>query len=383
MLTSDGTWVRKDRVGERGIVSLPSTNAHLTARAKVALYGVASRSPGLRRVRDEYLRWKMLRAIRSLGTTLPASTIRLCDEYAIEVLGDRSYSPQLFLYSTIAGAFKDGWLPHRYYYGVVIPSVNGAYGHIAFLKALVPVVHSTASYPDLAYQVNGFLYDLTYQQIERSHLERMLFETSERIVFKGDFGSQGRGVRVLERGSVEWEVVYRSGNGVFQAYVDQHEFFAEYVRTSVATVRLTTAIDASGSPEVKASYLRLGRQDDTHVRSTSAIRVPVDPSSGRLGPLGYLPSWHSLSAHPDSAIPFTDREIPSFQTCKSTVLALHRQMPLCRIVGWDVIVDAEDRIRVLEWNGAGPYIEFSEATQGPCFKDLGWHELAKSTPTVV
>jgi hypothetical protein len=31
----------------------------------------------------------------------------------------------------------------------------------------------------------------------------------------------------------------------------------------------------------------------------------------------------------------------------------------------------------MEWNGSFPGIKFHEATQGPCFDDLGWEQLTE------
>jgi hypothetical protein len=37
---------------------------------------------------------------------------------------------------------------------------------------------------------------------------------------------------------------------------------------------------------------------------------------------------------------------------------------------WDLCIDGDGAVRVLEWNGGHNDITFSEATQGPCFADL-------------
>jgi hypothetical protein len=52
-------------------------------------------------------------------------------------------------------------------------------------------------------------------------------------------------------------------------------------------------------------------------------------------------------------------------------------VPFTSIIGWDVAVDENHNVKVMEWNGDHNDIKFSEATQGPCFSDLGWEELWK------
>jgi hypothetical protein len=50
-------------------------------------------------------------------------------------------------------------------------------------------------------------------------------------------------------------------------------------------------------------------------------------------------------------------------------------MPFVRCIGWDLTVDDQGAVQILEWNGGHTGIKITEATQGPCFADLNWHLL--------
>jgi hypothetical protein len=67
--------------------------------------------------------------------------------------------------------------------------------------------------------------------------------------------------------------------------------------------------------------------------------------------------------------------IPAFSKCVVTVLDLHKKIPFARCVGWDVTVDVDENVQVMEWNGGHNDVKFSEATQGPCLSDLKWERL--------
>ena len=69
------------------------------------------------------------------------------------------------------------------------------------------------------------------------------------------------------------------------------------------------------------------------------------------------------------------RRIPNFDNCVSVALELHRMIPYIRCVGWDIVVDKDNAVKVMEWNAVHNDIKLSEATQGPCFSDLGWEKL--------
>jgi hypothetical protein len=75
---------------------------------------------------------------------------------------------------------------------------------------------------------------------------------------------------------------------------------------------------------------------------------------------------------------YAGKKIPNFQNCVSTVLELHQQLPYVRCIGWDLIVDEQEQINLMEWNGLDNDIKVSEATQGPCFSDMGWEHLWKN-----
>jgi hypothetical protein len=163
---------------------------------------------------------------------------------------------------------------------------------------------------------------------------------------------------------------------VFQKRIVQHDTLARFAPGSVATIRMTTAVDDQGRIGLRACYLRLGRAQDACVQSRSHVRIAVDLASGALAEVGYLPDWQQVSAHPDTHVPFAGTRIPSFSACIATVIAHHRKFPLVRTIGWDLAVGRDGAVIVMEWNASHNDIKFSEATQGPCFADLHWDRFA-------
>jgi hypothetical protein len=295
--------------------------------------------------------------------------------YAIDVLGWEGYAPWLCVYSAIAGTFKEGWIPDNYYGKVVVPALKGRYGSISGLKPLSGLIFRSDVFPDIAYYVNGLLYTKSFETLNRYELKDLLFEESEKIVFKVDESHQGKGVFILDRSSFDDKTEQGLSNGVFQRYIDQHYLFEEFMPSSVATLRITTVVNDDGVCSVRACYLRLGRANDTHIKSDSHIRIPIDPISGDFAEEGYLTTWTTIDRHPDSKMKFAGNKIPAFLGCVSTVLELHRMVPFVRCIGWDVSVDKSNDVRVMEWNGVHNGIKFTEATQGPCFADLKWEKL--------
>jgi hypothetical protein len=298
------------------------------------------------------------------------------DDYAGDVLRWRGYAPWLYIYSAVAGEFREGWIPDNYYGEVVVPAMQGFYGQVSHYKSLSRRLFDSSAIPDVAYFVNGLFYSPHLEYIDEANLKAVLFSNSSRVVFKIDNAGRGDGVAVYDPRTFNIADIKKGGNGVFQKYIDQHDFFSALSPSSVATLRMTTAVDDAGHCSLRGVYLRIGRGSDTHVRSSSAISIAVDPRNGALADTGYFPTWQTTREHPDSHVIFAGRQIPAFDKCVATVLELHGKMPCVRCIGWDVVVDTSNNVGVMEWNGHHNGIKFSEATQGPSFRDLHWEKLS-------
>ncbi|MCA0932448.1 hypothetical protein LCM02_08295 [Lutimonas saemankumensis] len=310
------------------------------------------------------------------GKTDP-KLINLSNDYALDVLGWKGYAPWLYVYSSIAQTFKNGWIPDNYYGHVVVPKMKGNYGEISEYRALTNSLFKSLDFPDILYKTNGLYLSPEYQVISEKSVMEFLFKDSEIVVFKKDCGGQGKNVIILKKKDFNISKLEKLDNGVFQKYINQHSFFKEIMPNSVATIRITSVINDEGIVSVRACYLRVGRILDTHVRSNTHIRIPIHPLTGALDKYGFSTDWIHSENHPDTEFVFNNKRIPNFKKCIDTAISLHKMVPFSRIIGWDMIIDEYNSVKVMEWNGSYNDIKFSEATQGPCFSDLGWENLWK------
>jgi hypothetical protein len=320
----------------------------------------------------------VLARINEAQGKLSQERINECDEYAVGVLGGRQFTPWLYVYSAISGTFRFGWIPDNFYRSVVVPRLKGQYGEAAALNGFQTKFFGEGFFPDLFYSTNGLFVDPCDRVIDPLSVMRKHFASNDRIVFKPDNSAQGRGIRIFRKDQIGHEDFDGMGNGVFQEYITQHPFLESFHPNSVATIRMTTAVDKAGAVSLRACYLRFGSGSDTHVMSGTHIRVPVNVVSGELDANGFTVDWERIPAHPDTHKDFAGEKIPNFESCIATVLELHAMMPAVRCIGWDLTIDNNDDVKVMEWNGGHNDIKFSEATQGPCFSDLGWHSLNQS-----
>ena len=321
---------------------------------------------------------KALKKIEGYRGKLNPKFRKLSDEYAKEVLGNKAFSPWLYVYSAIQNDFKEGWIPDNYYQKEVIPTLNGDYGKIADRNFITPFLFPKAETLDVAYFINGKFCTPQSNIIDPKDLGEHLFKKHDKIIYKLENSRRGKGIFILKKDNFD-SSIYQSqsyGNGVFQKFITQHPFFSEFANKSVATIRVTTTSDPKGNISAKASYIRFGRNKDTHIKSKSAISVPVDINTGELHTKGYM-NWAEIEAHPDSNVSFHKKTIPHFKKCVDKAIEMHRVIPYMGCLGWDLTVDDLEQVQLIEVNGFNNGIKLSEATTGPCFKDLNWENLWK------
>lgn len=303
---------------------------------------------------------------------------KLCDDYAIEVLGHRRYAPWLYVYAHVWGKFAEGWIADNFYDECVLRHTSAAYGELSGLRSLNTRLFDAPEFPDLASQVNGMITDRNGKPVASKDLFDLLFSKSDRVVFKGDATQSGIGVKILHKASFDPGQLGSLGSGVFQEFIRQNELFERLGNSpAVATLRLTTAGDDAGRISLRGAYLRFGQAGMDYLLSSEEVNAVVDLSTGELGETGYLPSYLRIDRHPDAGIPFAGHSIPNYQECVRVALRCHARLPQVRCIGWDMCVDAEGAVKIMEWNGGHNGIKFTEATQGPSFADLNWQRFRR------
>jgi hypothetical protein len=274
-----------------------------------------------------------------------------------------------------AGEFKEGWLPDNFYLRIVLPVIQGRAREFARFKTLTRRILNTDLLPDVAYHVDGNWLDTQGRSVEPRHVPDLVYQSGPRVVAKADASAQGRGVTVFTQGRDDILALTGTGDYVIQRFVTQAPFFARFNPASVATLRITTVKVGTEPAGTRAAYLRLGRSDTDTILAASNVRVPIVDRRGTLAEIGSPPTWERLTAHPDTGEAFAGAVVPAFEKARAACEGLHDRLPQVTIIGWDVTIDAEERIQILEWNSVHPGIRFSEMTVGPSFADLGWERL--------
>ena len=83
---------------------------------------------------------------------------------------------------------------------VVLPRLKGRHGAILGLKSMSGRVFGSTTFPDVAYLINGKVFDASYNVISgNQRIMDTLFRYGDQVVFKEDNSSKGNGVMFFER----------------------------------------------------------------------------------------------------------------------------------------------------------------------------------------
>lgn len=327
-------------------------------------------------VQDRKRALKVLSVVERQSAAVAPAVRRQAEQYAASVLGSKRFTPWLLVYAAMAGEFRDGWLPDNFYGRVVVPNLNHALRYVADLKSFTRLVFRSDAIPDTGYLINGRFYDRDHRELPLQHVRDIVFDGCEAIIFKSDSSRQGKGVFTLNRSDFEPEAfASEHGNAAFQRLIVQHPFFDGFSPGGGTTIRVTTVRTLGADFEARAAYIRFPGTDQATVASASHVRVAIDLGAGSMAESGYLSDWSRVDRHPGSTNRFERVGVPAMERVVQRCVSMHEGVPHVGVIGWDVMVDADENVWIIEWNAKHNDIKFSEATSGPCFAGLGWERL--------
>lgn len=321
--------------------------------------------------------WRFRAHAARQGYDLSPQTVRQCNDYAREVLGSIRYAPWLKVYAAFYGRFAEGWIADNYYGRHVVRLLKGRYGRAVSLRPLGPLLFGTDAFADIGAYVNGAFYDHERRRTPDAAIADALFAYGDKIVFKRDNSGKGHAVHVFTPADFDPARLRALGNGVFQRWIDQHPALARIMPESVATYRISTALEPSGAISLRAAHVKFGRTGERTIVSESAVSVPLDLGANSLRGRGFSGDWTLHQAHPDTGTRFEGFAPPRFAETRDLALRLHATMPYAQSMGWDMTVDPDERIWVLECNATHNGITYAQAEDGAVYAGLGWERLWK------
>lgn len=137
-----------------------------------------------------------------------------------------------------------------------------------------------------------------------------------------------------------------------EEWVVQHEQYASVYALSLNTIRVTTMIGKDGIPFVFAACNQFGSEggitDNNHQNGIWAVTdiengvitdVEINPFSGKLN-----------LYHPDTNVPILGFQNACWDEVKQIALEAAKEIPECRMIGWDIAVRKDGSVEIIEGN---------------------------------
>ncbi|GEM_PF-279848 len=305
---------------------------------------------------------------------LTAKTEQLIDSYAKDKLGSVCFSPMLKAYAVYQGEFKEGWIPDNYFERHVLPRVNGFHRGIGDLRQIAKRILQTEEMPDLGYYVRGCWVSSENQVLTKAQAKEYFFSKTDQVIFKLNNSSRGNGFFRLNSKEFDRFDYSNSTDLVVQVPILQHDWYARFSPDSVATLRITTVKPWGNSARKLAAFMRFGRDGVDRITRNSRLLVGVT-ADGYLDRYSHDDECNLLNQHPDSKIKWEGNRLPGFDKMVKRCEELHDLEGTMEVIGWDVVLDQQDQMQLMEWNTGYPGIVHSEMITGPNFTQTDWSDL--------
>lgn len=284
-------------------------------------------------------------------------------------------SPKWALYySSKNGKFDPRYIPNTLYYTIIDQHFNARKLGYGFNdKNYYSKIFSDVKQPrTIVRNIGGLLFDGQYKQINFSDAIKRIISESEVIVKPSQESGSGRGIQFLKKDQVsEVKRLIRGSekNYIVQALVKQHPALENVHHGSLNTIRVCTLMLDDGV-HLLSAVLRMGvnksRIDNVTAGGISAAIKP----DGKLDKYAYTYyTGERFDKHPQGLV-FEGYEIPSYHKLIETVKLLAQTIGNFRLVSWDMAIDEDGDVLLIEANMRKGGINLHQFDNGPLFGDL-------------
>lgn len=139
-------------------------------------------------------------------------------------------------------------------------------------------------------------------------------------------------------------------NFLIECKMENCEALKKLNPTSLNTFRILTYRDLTGKPRYLKSFLRIGRLGGViDNASAGGIVCPIS-SDGVLSKYACTTFPYKEFETTDNGTPVGGYRIEKFPLLIETAIEAHARLPFFNLIGWDITIDKDDRIVIVECN---------------------------------
>ncbi len=299
-----------------------------------------------------------------------------------KALGNKPNTKWIKVYSSLNSIESPDYVTEADYYSKVEPLLNNSlfsesYSDKNFYHKIIPIEYLPKV---IIRNINGALYDEQYLPINYASAISSINVYEKLIIKKTIESGGGKDVMLLIKTEIGWVdnnnkaidignlLIEFSNNHNIQEYIRQFDYFAMFNSSSVNTIRLYTYKSViSNEVSVVNAVLRIGKQGSfVDNQASGGISVGIDLNSGKintfavdkLGRLFFDSNGYQFKEAP---------AIPLFQKMKETAIEIAHNFPYHKLLGFDICLDVDGKLKIIEVNNRNIEINFHQMNNGPLF----------------
>ena len=278
-------------------------------------------------------------------------------------------------YSAKNGKFDPRYIPNTLYYTKIDQYFNArklgyGFNDKNYYSRLFPNVKQPNT---LVRNIGGRLFDENYKQISlETALKRIRLEP-EVIIKPSQESGSGRGISFFRNDQIpevdEYLQNENERNYIIQAIVKQHPALEKVHCGSLNTIRICSLLLDDGV-HILSSVLRMGVNSSRIDNVTAGGISAAIKEDGKLDQYAYTYyTGERFDRHPQGLF-LKGYEIPKFSELKQCVVTLAQSIGNFRLVSWDLSVDANGDVLLIEANMRKGGINLHQFDNGPLFGNL-------------
>lgn len=241
-------------------------------------------------------------------------------------------------------------------------------------KALLDVYFPEMSFPKpLVRGINGLYFDERMNTVSLSQAKQILMDAGEFVIKPSIGTNQGFGVKRITKDlsqknycdTIEKVILDAGKDFIAQEVLKQAPEIEMFNASSLNCFRVTT-IYLNGRFDYVVA-LKIGKKGALRDNWNSGYWVKVD-KDGILNEYGYDWTLNKVDKS-DSGIVFKGKQMPCFREMIDHLEAMHKKIfPNCGVSGWDVTIDSDYKVRIVETNLWNPGTNIEQYVSGDFFK---------------
>ena len=248
-------------------------------------------------------------------------------------------------------------------------------------KALADVWFPSIPFPKVIMrQINNVYYNANMSIVsEKEAIDNLYNSGMEHVVIKPSIDSNcGKGVFKLDLSKTSMQEVLErirgyNGNFLVQEVVESNKEIRQLCPSSINSCRITS-IFLNGKFDYSAC-IKVGKKDSFLDNWRGSYFVGVD-KNGVLSEFG-LDNRINKTLRSDTGIPFKGFRIPCFHKMAQFVELTHKRLfPHIGVVGWDILIDSNYDVKVIEVNLSSPGVVGEQLASGTFFEPF-WDDICE------